>query len=232
MLQSLLLELKSKSDIQRAELLASFFKTSKGGYGEGDKFLGIVVPAQRMLAKRYKDLSLSEVEKLLQSGFHEQRLTALFILRIQYQKANELQKEKIIKLYLNNLHFINNWDLVDSSAPYLLGEYLLSKKRNILYKLVKSKNIWERRIAIMSTFAFIKVKQFDDALSIAEILLRDQHDLIQKAAGWMLREVGNRDLKEETKFLDKHYKNMPRTMLRYAIEKFSTNLRDYYLKLD
>lgn len=185
-----------------------------------------------MLAKRYKDLSLSEVEKLLQSGFHEQRLTALFILRIQYQKANELQKEKIIKLYLNNLHFINNWDLVDSSAPYLLGEYLLSKKRNILYKLVKSKNIWERRIAIMSTFAFIKVKQFDDALSIAEILLRDQHDLIQKAAGWMLREVGNRDLKEETKFLDKHYKNMPRTMLRYAIEKFSTNLRDYYLKLD
>ncbi|MBI2599600.1 DNA alkylation repair protein [Candidatus Daviesbacteria bacterium] len=155
MLQNILKEIKSKADLKKAKLLSRFFQTGKGEYGEGDKFLGIIVPIQRSIAKKYKDLSFAEIEYLLQSEIHEQRLIALFILRIQYKKADKESKEKIIKLYLKNLKHVNNWDLVDSSAPYLLGDYLLDKKRDILYKLVKSKKLWERRIAVLSTFPFI-----------------------------------------------------------------------------
>lgn len=229
MLNTLMLEVKSKEDKEKAAILRRFFKTQKGEYGEGDVFLGIIVPVQRVLAKKFKDLLLDDVEKLLQSKIHEHRLIALFILILKYKNTDGKAQDKIIKIYLKNLNFINNWDLVDSSAPYLLGSYLLNKKRELLYKLAKSKNLWKRRIAIMSTYAFIKSHQFDDALKIAEILLKDEHDLIHKAVGWMLREVGNRNLEVEKSFLDKHYNLMPRTMLRYAIEKFNPNLKNHYL---
>lgn len=229
MLQKLLQETKSLANKENATLLSSFFKTKKGEYGEGDIFLGIIVPIQRSLASKYKDLPLSDVAKLLQSKIHEQRLIALFILRLQYTKAGVEAKEKIIRAYLRNLKFVNNWDLVDSSAPYLLGEYLKNKNRDLLYKLVESNNLWEKRVAVLSTFAFIKASQFEDGLKIAEILVDDKHDLIQKAVGWMLREIGNKDQEIEIKFLDKYYKIMPRTMLRYAIEKFDKQLREFYL---
>ncbi len=229
MLQNLLQETKKLADKERSANLSRFFKTQKGEYGEGDIFLGITLPIQRSLAAKYKALSLQEVEKLLQSKIHEHRLIALFILRLQYVKADATAAEKIIQLYLKNLKFVNNWDLVDSSAPYLLGDYLLGKKRDLLYKLVKSKNLWEKRVAVLSTFAFIKASEFEDALKIAEILLTDKHDLIQKAVGWMLREVGNKDLETEKEFLSRHYKSMPRTMLRYATEKFEPSLKSFYL---
>lgn len=229
MLNVLILEVKSRKDKEKAVILSRFFKTQKGEYGEGDIFLGITVPIQRMIAKKFKDLPLSDIEKLLQSKIHEHRLIALFILILKYKKADSKNQDKIIKIYLKNLNFVNNWDLVDSSAPYLLGAYLLNRKKDLLYKLAKSKDLWKKRIAMMSTYAFIKNHQFIDALKIAEILIKDEHDLIHKAVGWMLREVGNRDLKAEKSFLDKYYKSMSRTMLRYALEKLNPKLKRYYL---
>jgi len=206
----------------KAAILSRFFKTGKGEYGEGDIFLGIVVPEQRKIAKRFPGLPLNEVLKLLKSPIHECRLTALFILIYQYQKGGAEIKKVIFRVYLKNLKFVNNWDLVDLSAPKIIGDFLLQNpaQRKILYKLAKSKNLWERRVAMLSTFAFIRVEQFTDAFSIAKILLRDKHDLIHKAVGWMLREIGKIDQKIEEKFLREHFKQMPRTMLRYAIEKF------------
>ncbi|MBI2338315.1 DNA alkylation repair protein [Candidatus Daviesbacteria bacterium] len=232
MLKNLLQEIQICANKEKAKILSIFFQTHKGGYGEGDIFLGITVPVQRSLSRRFKDLPLSGIETLLQSKIHEQRLIALFILIIQYQKADKGIKEKIIRIYLKNLSSINNWDLIDSSAPYLLGNYLLTEKRELLYKLARSKSLWARRVAIMSTYAFIKARQYDDALAVAAMLLAERHDLIHKAVGWMLREIGNRDLKAERLFLDKHYKSMPRTMLRYAIEKFPQDLKKYYLDKD
>ncbi|PIN74307.1 DNA alkylation repair protein [Candidatus Woesearchaeota archaeon CG10_big_fil_rev_8_21_14_0_10_45_16] len=219
-------ELQTAADPQKAPLFQRFFKTGKGQYGEGDIFLGLTVPEQRKIAKRYKDLPLEDVETLLRSKFHEHRLTALFILMFQYRN----DKDKIIKVYLDNLKHVNNWDLVDSSAPGLLGDYLLDKDRELLYKLARSDDLWEKRIAVISTFAFIKNNDFDDTLKISEILLPDKHDLIHKAVGWMLREVGKRDQEVEEKFLRRYHKVMPRTMLRYAIEKFDEPKRKEYLK--
>ncbi|MBI4980108.1 DNA alkylation repair protein [Candidatus Woesearchaeota archaeon] len=232
MLISLQQDLAKLADAEKAELYAKFFKTGKGEYGEGDKFLGIVVPEQREAAKKYSKLSLSELQQLLSSNIHEYRLTALFILINKYQKATETEKKELFDFYLKNTKNINNWDLVDSSAPYIVGDYLLDKgdtKKSILYQLAKSVNLWERRIAILSTQAFIRKEQFDDTLKIAEILLNDNHDLIHKAVGWMLREIGNRNQEVEEEFLKKHYTTMPRTMLRYAIEKFEENKRKPYL---
>jgi len=213
----------------KAEILMRFFKTGKGEYGAGDKFLGIVVPKLRELVKKYwREIKLSEIEKLLHSQIHEERLIALLLLVKKFE-AGEFQ-EKIFKMYLKNTKFINNWDLVDLSAPNIVGEYLRDKDRKILYQLAKSKKLWERRIAILATFQFIKNKETKDALAIAEILLKDKHDLIHKAVGWMLREVGKRCSEEILeKFLQKHFKTMPRTMLRYAIEKFSEKKRKSYL---
>jgi len=189
-----------------------------------------MVPNQRQIAKKYKDLSLNEIQNLLSSKIHEYRLTAIFVLLYQYKRADQKDKEEIYRFYLKNIENINNWDLVDVSAGHIIGDYLLDKNKVILYTLAKSKNLWERRIAILSTFGFIRKNRFEDTLRISEILLNDKQDLIHKAVGWMLREVGKRNQEVEEQFLKKHYQKMPRTMLRYAIEKFDENRKRFYLR--
>jgi 3-methyladenine DNA glycosylase AlkD len=226
----LIKELEQTSNQEYAEKLQGFFKTGKGGYGEGDIFIGVRVPEQRRIAKKYKDLDLDEAIKLLQSKIHEHRLTALFILTHQFSKGDEAAKKEIIEQYLVNLSYVNNWDLVDSSAHKILGEWLIDKPRDILYNLAKSSNIWERRISIISTFAYIKRKELNESVSLARILLDDEHDLIHKAVGWVLREVGKKDQAVLQSFLDKHYAEMPRTMLRYAIERLPDEKRKFYLR--
>lgn len=230
MLKQLQKEMQALSSPRKAKDLAWFFKTGKGDYGEGDVFLGIMVPEQRKVAAKYREFSLSEIQELLNSKIHEHRLTALFILTTQFKKADEKGKEAIVKLYLANTKNINNWDLVDLSAPRILGEYLIDKDRKILYKMASSSLLWDRRIAVLSTFAFIAKNDFRDSLKIAELLLKDRHDLMHKAVGWMLREIGKRNQKAEEDFLKKHYKIMPRTMLRYSIEKFDDKKREFYMK--
>ncbi len=231
MLQELKKELRNKADPKRAKVLQGFFKTGAGQYGDGDMFLGIIVPDLRKIAVKYKNLSFLEVTELLKSKIHEERLTALLILTHNFKESGEQERKKIFNFYLKNTRFINNWDLVDLSADKIMGEYLSGKKdRKILYKLSKSKNLWERRIAIISTFNFIKNGEFKDTLKISRLLLNDDHDLIRKAVGWMLREAGKRSFEAEEKFLRKHYKKMPRIMLRYAIEKFPESKRRGYLK--
>jgi len=230
MLNKLKKELNNLADSDQAKILQGFFKTGKGQYGEGDIFLGIKVPIQRIVAKKFHELSLVDCQKLLNSKIHEYRLTALFILIEQYQKGDEKVKKQVFDLYLKNYNNINNWDLVDLSAPKIVGDYLLDKNRDILYKWARSNHLWKKRISIISTFTFIREKDFKDTLAISEILLNDTHDLIHKAVGWMLREVGKRDQKTLEKFLDQYYGQMPRTMLRYAIERFEKGLRKSYLK--
>ncbi len=223
-------EFQKLANPEQAKNLQRFFKTGKGQYGEGDLFLGIKVPEQRKLAKKFYHLSIKETKELLHSKIHEHRLTALFILINHYKKGTEEDKKLVFETYLNNTKYINNWDLIDLSSPKIVGDYLLDKDRKILYTLAKSKNIWKKRIAILATAAFIVNNDFDDTLKISEILLHDNHDLIHKAVGWMLREIGKRDQKVEEKFLSKYHKEMPRTMLRYAIEKFSEEKRKHYMK--
>jgi 3-methyladenine DNA glycosylase AlkD len=224
--------LKSVSSKEKAKVSAWFFKTGKGEYGEGDIFIGVTVPEQRKIAKRFfSETDLGDIEKLLQSPIHEHRFTALEMLCFKYSYAEtEKEKKQIVDFYLKNLKLVNNWDLVDTSAYELLGEWLAVKKdRKILYKLAISKNIWERRISIVSTYAFIKQNDLGDTFAISKILIGDKHDLIHKAVGWMLREAGKKSLDAEEKFLKIHYKNMPRTMLRYAIERFPEPKRKAYL---
>ena len=221
-------ELAKKANQDKAKILQRFFKTGKGEYGEGDIFLGITVPESRKIAKKYSDLSYNNIRNLLESKIHEERLIALLILVNNYNKNIEKRNE-IFDFYIENINNINNWDLVDLTADKIVGSFLFEKDKNILYKLAKSSNLWEKRIAIISTFHFIKNNEFSDTLKIAEILLNDKRDLIHKAVGWMLREIGKRNLKVEEEFLKKYYKNMPRTMLRYAIEKFSEVKRKVYL---
>lgn len=228
-LQSLKTDLLKSADPEKAKILAGFFKTGKGQYGEGDIFLGIMVPAQRQVAKRYASLPLKDVKSLLASQIHEHRLTAMFILVGQYQKSDDLMKSDIANFYLAHTSCINNWDLVDLSAPHIIGDHFLNKDMTMLYDLAKSENLWERRIAIMATFAFIRKKRFNEALDISEMLLHDRHDLIHKAVGWMLREIGKRDLKRQEGFLKKHAHEMPRTMLRYAVECFDKKRRAYWM---
>ena len=224
-------ELNLLADPQKAKVLAGFFKCGKGEYGEGDKFLGIVVPEQRKIVRKYyAQISLAEIEKLVASQFHEHRLVGLLMLVEKFAGAEEKDKKRIFSFYLKKAKQVNNWDLVDLTAPKIVGAYLLDKERKILYQLVKSKNMWERRIAILATFAFIREGQFEDVFRISEILLGDREDLIHKAVGWMLREAGKRDQKAEEIFLQKHHSKMPRTMLRYAIERFGEKRRQTYLK--
>ena len=229
-LKSLREILKKQTNSEQAKILLRFFKTGKGEYGEGDKFLGIKVPVSRGIAKKFKDLSIPEIQELLNSEIHEERLIGLFILIEQYSKADEKKKNTIYKFYLKNTKKVNNWDLVDLSAHKIIGAYLADKDKQILFKLAKSKNLWERRIAVMSTFYFIKNGLYGATLEISNILITDEHDLMHKAVGWMLREIGNRDLKVEEDYLKKYYKIMPRTMLRYSIEKFPEQKRQAYLK--
>jgi 3-methyladenine DNA glycosylase AlkD len=221
-------DLLKLADKEKAKLLQGFFKTGQGEYGEGDIFLGITVPEQRKVAKKYKDMDLNEIQELLNSKFHEHRLVALLILVEKYERENN--KKQIVDFYLKNTRNINNWDLVDLTSHKILGDYLLDKDRSLLIKLAHSEDLWEKRISIISTFAFINKNQSEDSFKIAEILLNDKHDLIHKAVGWMLREVGKRVSQDaEERFLKKHYKTMPRTMLRYAIERFDEKKRKYYL---
>ncbi len=215
---------------KQAKNLQRFFKTGKGEYAEGDIFLGIRVPVLRKLSRKFQAADLAVIVELLKSLFHEERLLALLILVLKYRDADEPEKEKIYSLYLTHTNYINNWDLVDVTAKHIIGAFLFDKDRTPLYKLVKSKNLWERRIAVLSTFYFIGCNDFIDSLKIAELLIPDNHDLIHKAVGWMLREVGKRNIIEEEKFLDKYRAKMPRVMLRYAIERFPESKRQEYLR--
>ncbi len=248
MIKEITNDLNSFADAKKAKLLSRYFKTGKGQYGEGDIFIGIVVPKIRKIAHKYIDANFDVIQKLLESEVHEFRLTALEILVAQYERANnkktkdkkkedEKIKKAIYKFYLKNTRYINNWDLVDLSASYIVGDYLLNndndkyrdRDRAVLYRLARSKNIWERRISIISTHAFIKAGEYKDVFKLAEMLLSDKHDLIHKAVGWMLRDVGKRISRDiEKKFLNKYYKKMPRVMLSYATEHFSKEEKDNY----
>lgn len=221
--------LKDLADPTIAEHSQRFFKTGKGEYGEGDQFLGIRVPVLRAQTKLHRATTLDEIQQLLESPFHEGRLFALLLLVYKFNKGDSATKTAIYQLYLNNTDHVNNWDLVDSSAPQIVGAYLEMRDRQVLYGLVQSHSLWERRIAIMATFQFIRNHQFEDTLQLSKQLLGDKEDLIHKAVGWMLREVGKRDGAVERDFLNMHYQHMPRTMLRYAIEKFPKQERTAYL---
>jgi 3-methyladenine DNA glycosylase AlkD len=223
-------DLHKLKDPKRAEALSRFFKTGPGEYGEGDIFLGIKLPDLRAVAKKYSTLPLTEVGKLIRSRAHEERTVALAILVKQFEKGTDKDRQAIFDFYLRSTARINNWDLVDISAPRIVGAYLLNKEKHLLDKLARSQSLWEKRIAIIATAYFISQEKFSDTLRIAKILLNDKHDLIHKAVGWMLREVGKRSLSTEEGFLQKHYQKMPRTMLRYAIERFPEKRRQDYLK--
>lgn len=214
---------------ERAAASQRFFKTGEGQYGAGDKFIGVTMPSNRAVCKEYKDLSLAEIEKLLESEVHEVRMAGLVIMTMQAKKAGEKLRKELYDLYLKRTDRINNWDLIDISCRDVVGGYLMDKPRDILYKLAKSKNLWERRIAIVSTAQFIGRNQLDDTFAISKLLLNDTHDLIHKAVGWMLREAGKRDRKALLKFLDENAHKMPRTALRYSIEHLSPELRKKYM---
>lgn len=222
--------LQKLGDKNQAENSARYFKTGPGEYGEGDIFRGIRVPQIRKLAKEYRDIPLSAIETLLGSPIHEERLLALLILVLLFPRGDAAAQKEIYELYLRNTQFINNWDLVDASAQHIVGPFLAARSKKPLYRLATSTHIWERRIAVMATFHFIRQKEFMETLRIADMLITDTEDLIHKAVGWMLREVGKRDLQTEEEFLKSRYKKMPRTMLRYAIEKFPTAKRQRYLR--
>ncbi len=231
-LRDLQRELESLANPAKAAVLKRFFKTGPGEYGEGDRFRGIKVPETRKLAKAYPHLSIHDVATLLKSEWHEDRLLALFLLIRLYRKADATSRNAIHRLYLGHIgKGVNNWDLVDSSAEYLVGAHLEHNDISLLKKLACDKNLWKRRVAMMATFHFIKKGQYAATLRIAEILLTDEHDLIHKAVGWMLRETGKRDPAVERRFLDRHAAKMPRTALRYAIEKFPEVERKKYLAL-
>lgn len=222
--------LEELADKEKAQVLQRFFKTGPGEYGEGDLFLGIKVPQLRKLAKEYEGIALKEAKQLLRSSIHEQRLLALLILIRKFSKGDVGARKRIYELYLRNTQYINNWDLVDVSAEHVVGAYLMERNKEQLYRLAKSDSLWERRISILSTFHYVKHNEFSETLKISKMLLSDEEDLIHKAVGWMLREVGKRHLSTEEKFLRAHYKMMPRTMLRYAIERFPEPKRQRYLK--
>lgn len=231
-LEQLRAELKASADPNRAVVSQRFFKTGKGEYGEGDVFIGVSAPLSRTIAKKYLSLDYPHIKSLLESRIHEERTLALLILSGKFRKSKKsrLDQRKIVEFYLANTSRINNWDLVDISADKILGEFAFVNDRSLPQMLSRSKNLWERRIAIVSTYAFIRKRRFGETLAIAETLMRDEHDLIHKAVGWMLREVGKRDRETLEIFLQSHYKDMPRTMLRYSIEKFPEEIRKKYLK--
>lgn len=215
---------------KKAQLLQRFFKTGPGEYGAGDRFLGIMVPQTRALVGRASELPVERLRELLRSSYHEERLLALLTLVRQFERGNDVEKKRVFHEYCRNLRWVNNWDLVDLSAPYIVGSYLASRSRKCLYRLAASPDLWRRRVAIVATLSFIRDGAFDDTLRITEMLLGDERDLLHKACGWMLREVGKRNRPLLKKFLKKHLREMPRTMLRYAIEHFPEAERKVYLR--
>jgi 3-methyladenine DNA glycosylase AlkD len=224
-------EIRELADEEIAKHSLRFFKTGQGEYGYGDIFLGVRVPRIRLIAKKHIDISIIDMKTLIQSKYHEERLLGLIILVNKYSKAKDRKiKDQLYKIYISSFKYINGWDLVDVTCPHVTGKHLIDKDRTILYKWAKSEDLWTKRIAMVSTFSFIRKNDLEDTFKIAEILLHDEHDLIHKAVGWMLREAGKRDIKKEETFLKKYYKTMPRTMLRYSIEKFPESKRQKYLK--
>jgi len=230
MLEQLKKDLEKLASPEKAEVLQRFFKTRPGEYGEGDVFLGVKVPEQRAVARKYKEISHQNIQKLMESEVHEHRLTGLLILVDRYQRKPE-ERRQIFDFYLNSIPNINNWDLVDLSAPNIVGSFILEnpKEKKVLYRLARG-SLWARRIAVLATFTFIRKNQFKETLELSELLLKDEHDLIHKAVGWMLREIGKRDQAVEERFLNKFHKKMPRTMLRYTIERFPKEKKKFYMK--
>ncbi len=222
-------ELKTVSNNEKAVFYQKFFKTGPGEYGHGDQFIDVTVPALRTISKTHQNLTRSSIKILLNSPIHEERMLGLFILVLQYQRGDDIARQHTFDFYVKHKNRVNNWDLVDTTCHKIIGAHLYSRNRDLLFELARSPQLWDRRIAMMSTYYFIKREDFDDALKIAEILRLDDHDLIHKVVGWMLREIGKIDQPTEEKFLKKYYKSMPRTMLRYAIEKFPEVRRKAYL---
>ncbi len=224
-------DLQNCIDPEKAAHLPKFFQAYPGGYGEGDLFLGVAVPNQRKVSRKYsKNITMDELEELFNSKYHEHRLTAIFMLVLKYERAKTGQEQKqLVDFYLSNLSAVNNWDLVDSSAYKILGPYLYDKDKSLLYELAVSNDLWEQRIAMITTYYFIKKDDYTHTFELADLLINHEHDLIHKAVGWMLREVGNRNFEAEFNFLISRYRQMPRTMLRYAIEKFEPKLRKEFL---
>ena len=224
-------EIRALANKEIAKHSLRFFKTGKGEYGHGDIFLGVRTPQIRLIAKKHIGISTTEMKTLIKSKYHEERLLGLIILVNKYSKAkDEKSKNQLYKIYVSSFKYVNNWNLVDVTCPHIIGKHLMDNDRSILYSWAKSDDLWTKRIAIVSTHWFIRKNDLQDTFKIAEMLLNDEHDLIHKAVGWMLREAGKRDLEKEEIFLKKHYKNMPRTMLRYSIEKFPEPKRQKYLK--
>lgn len=230
--QQIIEALKDKSNPEKAAFFPKFFKAFPGGYGEGDLFLGVKVPDQRKIAKQFfKEISLKELSELVQNPYHEMRLTGLLALVYRYEKTKtEPGKKELVDFYLAHLDYVNNWDLVDTSCHHILGAYYLKREKNLFYELANSDQLWRQRVAMISSYHWIKRGNFKDALALAEQLKNHPHDLMHKAVGWMLREIGNQDFDVEMGFLKKHYQSLPRTALRYAIEKFREELRQDFLK--
>lgn len=230
--QDLKKDIRKNASKERARASARFFKTGKGEYGEGDRFLGLTMGEVRKLSKQYRNLDFSHVVKLLESSWHEERMIGLLILVLRYEEAKSVpEKRTVFDFYIAHREAVNSWDLVDATTPNIVGDFLSQQKnRDILYRFARSKNLWERRMAILATYRFVRSGDFHDTVSLATLLLRDTHDLIHKATGWMLREIGKRDELTLIRFLEQYATEMPRTMLRYALEKFSPERRQYFLK--
>ena len=229
-LQEIKQKLQELADAGKAAHHQKFFKTGKGQYGEGDIFLGVKIPQLRKLAAEFKTLPIRDCETLLQAPIHEERMLALFLLIRHFKKGDPDTKTLIYNMYMDNTQYINNWDLVDSSALHIVGAYIEDRDQSVLIQMARDGHLWQQRIAVIATFKYIKTSNFDTALQVIEILVNHPHDLIHKATGWMLREIGKRDLKTEEDFLDRYAPTMPRTMLRYAIEKFPPEKRKHYLE--
>lgn len=231
MVRAVVRELRRRADPNKAAFFPRFFKAGKGEYAEGDRFLGVDVPQMRAVAKAFGDATLRDIERLLRDPFHECRFVGLLMLTERYRRGDDMAKQKAVDFYLAHIDRVNNWDLVDLTAYSILGDWLVARNRSVLYRLAKKHHLWSQRIAIVSTYAFIRKGDLSDTFALAKLFLAHEHDLMHKATGWMLREAGKRDKKALSAFLKRHVRAMPRTMLRYAIEKYSASERKRWLAL-